>query len=130
MTLPDNLTRYRVMVAAVAGDDRFGIGESTITAGLPLTVRPAPPRFLNFGDKAQLPVVVQNLTDAAMTTDVVLQAANLSVAGAGTGPTAGAAGKTVIGSGARSGRGALRRQRGPGRNGPVPGGRGGPLGSR
>ena len=96
VTLPDNLTRYRVMVAAVAGDDRFGVGESTITAGLPLTVRPAPPRFLNFGDKAQLPVVVQNLTDAAMTTDVVLQAANLTVAGAGTGPTAGAAGKTVI----------------------------------
>lgn len=95
VTLPDNLTRYRVMVVAVSGDDRFGTGESTITAGLPLTVRPTPPRFLNFGDKAELPVVVQNLTGAPLTTDVVLQGANLTVAGAGTGLAAGATGRTV-----------------------------------
>src|SRR5262249_36835434 len=30
--LPDNLTRYRVMAVAVAGEKQFGIGESTITA--------------------------------------------------------------------------------------------------
>jgi uncharacterized protein YfaS (alpha-2-macroglobulin family) len=95
VTLPDNLTRYRVMVVAVASGERFGTGESTITAGLPLTVRPSPPRFLNFGDRADLPVVVQNLTDAPLTTDVVLQAANLTVSGAGSGPTAGATGQTV-----------------------------------
>jgi uncharacterized protein YfaS (alpha-2-macroglobulin family) len=95
VTLPDNLTRYRIMVVAVAGDDRFGSGESTITAGLPLTVRPSPPRFLNFGDRAELPVVVQNLTSTALTTDVVLQGANLTVASSGSGPTAGATGKQV-----------------------------------
>jgi uncharacterized protein YfaS (alpha-2-macroglobulin family) len=95
VTLPDNLTRYRVMVVAVASGNRFGTGESTITAGLPLTVRPTPPRFLNFGDRAELPVVVQNLTDAPLTTDVVLQAANLTVSGAGSGPTAGVTGQTV-----------------------------------
>ena len=38
---------------------------STITARLPLMVRPSPPRFLNFGDRFELPVVVQNQTDAA-----------------------------------------------------------------
>ena len=27
-------------------------------------VRPSPPRFLNFGDTFELPVVVQNQTDA------------------------------------------------------------------
>ena len=37
----------------------------TITAELPLMVRPSPPRFLNFGDRFELPVVVQNQTDAA-----------------------------------------------------------------
>lgn len=95
VTVPDNLTRYRVMVVAVAGDTQFGTGESTITAGLPLTVRPQPPRFLNFGDRAELPVLVQNLTDAPLSTDVVLQAGNLTVAAAGTGTTAGATGKKV-----------------------------------
>ncbi len=100
VTLPDNLTRYRVMVVAVAGNDRFGTGESTITAGLPLTVRPTPPRFLNFGDKAQLPVLVQNLTGSALTTDVVLQASNLTVAHpggtAGSGATENATGRRVV----------------------------------
>jgi uncharacterized protein YfaS (alpha-2-macroglobulin family) len=49
--MPDNLTRYRVVALAAAGDKQFGKGESTITARLPLMVRPSPPRFLNFGDK-------------------------------------------------------------------------------
>ena len=41
VTVPDNLTRYRVMVVAV--DDtgkKFGTAESSLTARLPLMVRP------------------------------------------------------------------------------------------
>lgn len=79
LSLPDSLTRYRVMVVAVAGTDQFGSAESTITAALPLTVRPSAPRFLNFGDTFELPVLLQNQTDAPLTTDVVLQAANLEI---------------------------------------------------
>ncbi|MFN3215019.1 MAG: alpha-2-macroglobulin family protein [Acidimicrobiales bacterium] len=75
--LPDNLTRYRVMVVAVDGDDRFGSGESNITARLPLMVRPSAPRFLNFGDTFELPVVVQNQTNRALTVDVAIEATNL-----------------------------------------------------
>ncbi|NNG36143.1 alpha-2-macroglobulin family protein [Nakamurella aerolata] len=95
VTLPDNLTRYRVMVVAVAGEAQFGTGEATLTAALPLTVRPTAPRFLNFGDKAEVPVLVQNTTDTPQTAQVALQGANLTVAGAGTGATAGAVGKQV-----------------------------------
>ena len=58
VTLPESLTRYRVTVVAVSGGRQFGKGESTITARLPLMVRPSPPRFLNFGDAFQLPVVI------------------------------------------------------------------------
>ncbi len=62
--LPDNLTRYRIMVVAVDETGRqFGVGESNLTARLPLMVRPSAPRFLNFGDKFELPVVLQNQTD-------------------------------------------------------------------
>jgi uncharacterized protein YfaS (alpha-2-macroglobulin family) len=74
--LPDNLTRYRVVAIAVAGDKQFGKGESAITARLPLMVRPSPPRFLNFGDTFRLPVVVQNQTDAPMTVRIAARAAN------------------------------------------------------
>ncbi len=77
--LPDNLTRYRVMVVAVDGVDEFGSAESNITARLPLMVRPSAPRFLNFGDRFELPVVLQNQTDQALDVDVVLQAANLGL---------------------------------------------------
>ncbi|MBX7082712.1 MAG: Ig-like domain-containing protein [Nannocystaceae bacterium] len=83
-TLPDNLTRYRVMAVAVAGERQFGAGESAVTARLPLMVRPSAPRFLNFGDQFELPVVVQNQTDAAMTVDVAVRASNAALtAGAG-----------------------------------------------
>ncbi len=75
--VPDNLTRYRVMVVAVAGGQQFGKGASAITARLPLMVRPSAPRFLNFGDRFELPIVVQNQTDAPLTVDVALQTANL-----------------------------------------------------
>ncbi|MCA9917607.1 MAG: hypothetical protein KC445_06610 [Anaerolineales bacterium] len=83
-TLPDNLTRYRIMAVAVAGDNLFGANESNLTARLPLMVRPSAPRFLNYGDQFELPIVVQNQTDEPMTVDVVLDVTNLTLtAGAG-----------------------------------------------
>jgi uncharacterized protein YfaS (alpha-2-macroglobulin family) len=82
--LPDNLTRYRVMVIAVDATGRqFGVGESNLTARLALMVRPSAPRFLNFGDKFELPVVLQNQTDAALSVDVVARATNLELGTAG-----------------------------------------------
>jgi uncharacterized protein YfaS (alpha-2-macroglobulin family) len=79
--LPDNLTRYRVMAIAVAGGRQFGAGESTITARLPLMVRPSPPRFLNFGDRFEMPVVLQNQTDNALDVDVAMRVANAELVG-------------------------------------------------
>ncbi|MBE7516262.1 MAG: hypothetical protein HS105_06610 [Chloracidobacterium sp.] len=81
--LPDNLTRYRITAVAVDTGKRFGKAESTITARQPLMVRPSAPRFLNFGDKAELPVVVQNQTDHDMAVDVAVRATNAAVAGPG-----------------------------------------------
>lgn len=78
--LPDNLTRYRIMVVAVdGGGKQFGTGESNLTARLPLMVRPSAPRFLNFGDVFELPVVLQNQTNQPMTVNVALRAANLEL---------------------------------------------------
>ncbi len=81
VTLPDNLTRYRVMVVAVSGGREFGSAEANLVARLPLMVRPSAPRFLNFGDRFELPVVLQNQTDGPLTVDVVLRAGNLELTG-------------------------------------------------
>ena len=88
VTLPDNLTRYRVMVVAVAGGSFFGSGESNLTARLPLMVRPSAPRFLNFGDSFELPVVLQNQTDEPMETHIIVQATNAGVMAKGAGQSA------------------------------------------
>jgi len=77
--LPDNLTRYRVMAVAVHDAEQFGKGESTITARLPLMVRPSAPRFLNYGDSFELPVVLHNQTDAPLDVDLALEAENLNL---------------------------------------------------
>ena len=80
-TLPDNLTRYRIMAVAVAGERQFGAAESNLTARLPLMIRPSAPRFLNFGDQFELPVVVQNQTNEPMEVDVALSVTNLQLTG-------------------------------------------------
>jgi uncharacterized protein YfaS (alpha-2-macroglobulin family) len=81
--LPDNLTRYRIMAISVDAGKRFGKGESNITAKQPLMVRPSAPRFMNFGDKIELPVVVQNHTDKPLTVDVAVRATNANLANGG-----------------------------------------------
>ena len=78
--LPDNLTRYRVIAVASHGANHFGKGESNVTARMPLMVRPSPPRFLNFGDEFELPVVLQNQTDTAMKVGVAVRATNAALA--------------------------------------------------
>jgi len=77
--LPDNLTRYRIMVVAVEDGNQFGSAEANLVARLPLMVRPSAPRFLNFGDRVELPVVIQNQTEEPMQVDVIVQAANVEL---------------------------------------------------
>jgi uncharacterized protein YfaS (alpha-2-macroglobulin family) len=74
--LPDNLTRYHVIAISVAGGRLAGAGESAITARKQLMARPSAPRFLNYGDAAELPVVLQNQTDQAMNVSVAVRASN------------------------------------------------------
>ena len=79
------MTRYRITAVASDGAKSFGAGEAALTARLPLAVRPSAPRFLNFGDTFELPIVVQNQTDQPLETDVVVRAVNLKL---GDGPRA------------------------------------------
>lgn len=76
-TMPDNVTRYRIIAIAAAGAKQFGTGESTITARLPLMVRPSAPRFLNQGDQFELPVVIQNPSASDVPVEVVVRSNDL-----------------------------------------------------
>ncbi len=80
--LPDNLTRYRIMAVAAQDATHYGKGESHLTARKELMVRPSAPRFLNFGDSFELPVVLQNQTDQALAVQVALAATNLELTAA------------------------------------------------
>jgi uncharacterized protein YfaS (alpha-2-macroglobulin family) len=78
LDLPDNLTRYRITAVVLDRGVRAGVGESALTARLPLMVRPSPPRVLNLGDRVELPVVVQNDTDEDRVVDLVAQSVGLT----------------------------------------------------
>ena len=79
IVLPDNLTRYRITAVAATNSKQFGKSESAITARQKLMVRPSAPRFMNFGDKAELPVVLQNQTNNALTVDVAIRGTNANL---------------------------------------------------
>ena len=81
--LPESLTRYRVIAVGAAEENWFGAGESTITARLPLMVRPSAPRFLSFGDRFELPIVLQNQTDAPLDVAVAARSANAKMLDSG-----------------------------------------------
>ncbi|MBX3243465.1 MAG: hypothetical protein KF685_03225 [Acidobacteria bacterium] len=94
--LPDNLTRYRITAVSVDAGKRFGKTESNITARKPLMVRPSAPRFMNFGDKIELPVVIQNQTDQDMTVDVAVRATNANLSGTTGGNLSGSEGVSSV----------------------------------
>lgn len=77
LTLPGNLTRYRVMVIAAHGSQHFGQHEATVTARLPLMVKPSPPRFARSGDQFELPVVLQNQTAQPLAVQLAARASLL-----------------------------------------------------
>jgi uncharacterized protein YfaS (alpha-2-macroglobulin family) len=77
--MPENLTRYRVMVVAVGEGERFGMGDGVVTLRKSVLVRPALPRFLNLGDAFQAAAVINNQTDTDLWIDAQARVANGTV---------------------------------------------------
>ncbi|HEX2679349.1 MAG TPA: alpha-2-macroglobulin family protein, partial [Polyangiales bacterium] len=76
LVLPDDLTRYRIFALAAANGDHFGHGEGTVTARKQLMLRASPPRFLSFGDRFELPVVIENQAASVQSVQLAGRAAN------------------------------------------------------
>ena len=78
-TLPDNLTRFRLMAAASAGR-AFGSGDSSLTVSKPLMLRPALPRFSRVGDSFDCGAVVHNYSEAASSGSISMEVSGDAVA--------------------------------------------------
>ncbi len=66
-TLPDTLTRYRLMAVAHHGVSRFGHAESELTVNKDLMLEPMAPRFANQGDAITPQVMIQNASSHTAT---------------------------------------------------------------
>lgn len=75
-TLPDTLTRYRVIAVASHAAARFGRAESTMTVKKNLMLEPKPPRAAHQGDKLRLQALVQNSSEVKGTWEIRLVAHN------------------------------------------------------
>ncbi len=88
VTLPDNLTTWRVDARAVteAPDGNMLVGQTTfdLISTKPVLIRPVTPRFFTAGDEVMLAAIVNNNTDQDLTVEVSLEADGLSFADADT----------------------------------------------
>lgn len=82
VTLPDNLTTWRLSVKAItAGEASPQVGQTThdILSNLPLLIRPITPRFFTVGDMVQLGAVVNNNLAESVEGVVSLEAAGVEL---------------------------------------------------
>ncbi|NJL94283.1 MAG: hypothetical protein HC915_11445, partial [Anaerolineae bacterium] len=75
LTLPDNLTTWRLDARAVTATTPLLVGQTTtdLLSTLPLLIRPVTPRFLIVGDVVEFGAVVNNNTGSPQSVAVSLQ---------------------------------------------------------
>jgi len=81
ITLPDNLTTWRMDARATTPETLVGQANIDIISTKPLLVRPQTPRFFTTGDQARIGTAVHNNSDKYLTVKVSLQASGLTING-------------------------------------------------
>src|SRR5690606_1493117 len=84
VTLPDNLTTWRLDARAVTGDDDVMlVGQATydLLSTKPVLIRPVTPRYFVVGDQVALGAVVNNNSDDDLSVEVTLQAVGVTLSG-------------------------------------------------
>ena len=81
VTLPDNLTTFRVMAVAVTAGDRYGKGQSPLLVTRPLLARAALPRFLRPGDRFSAGAVINHRLGGTPTVRVSARASGVRLTG-------------------------------------------------
>jgi alpha-2-macroglobulin len=81
ITMPDNLSSFRVMAVAIDKKDHFGHGHNSITINKPFMLQPALPRYITVGDKFNASVIVHNKSGAKINARIELKVKNCVVSG-------------------------------------------------
>ncbi len=79
VTLPDNLTTWRMDVRAITVDTKVGQATNDIVSTRPLLVSPQTPRFFVVGDRVSVGTVVRNTTDSQIGARIEIQATGLDL---------------------------------------------------
>ncbi len=79
VTLPDNLTTWRMQAKAITADAHVGRTDVDIVSTLELLVRPVVPRFFIVGDKVTLATLVHNNSTRDLPVTVRLEADGLAL---------------------------------------------------
>jgi hypothetical protein len=79
LTLPDNLTTWRMDARAVTENTLVGQTTVDIVTSKPLIVRPQTPRFFIAGDQVRLGATLQNNTDNPIDASVILESQGLEI---------------------------------------------------
>lgn len=79
VTLPDNLTTWRLDVRAITLDTKAGQTTLDIVSSKPLRLQPQTPRFFIVGDQAQLGTLLVNTTNADITANTILTGTGLTL---------------------------------------------------
>ncbi len=79
--LPDNLTKFRIMLVAQTKNSEFGSAESTFVVNLPFIVSGSIPRFCRVGDKFSAGVVLHNRTNQENVASVECSIEGLKILG-------------------------------------------------
>jgi len=72
VTLPDNLTTWRLTALAVTADTRVGQATNEVVSSRPVLLRPRVPRFLVGGDRVEPAVIIENHSSCQADVDVTL----------------------------------------------------------
>jgi uncharacterized protein YfaS (alpha-2-macroglobulin family) len=81
ITLPDNLTTWRMDARAITLDTRAGQTTVDLVSAKPLLVEPQTPRFFVAGDQATLGAAVRNNTGQDLSVEVTLDAQGVKLEG-------------------------------------------------
>lgn len=79
--LPDNLTKFRIMVVAQTKTSEFGSAESTLVVNLPFLMTGSIPRFARMGDEFGAGVVLHNRTEKEETAQIQCRISGLMLVG-------------------------------------------------
>jgi uncharacterized protein YfaS (alpha-2-macroglobulin family) len=81
VSLPDNLTTWRMQARGITADTQVGRAEVDVLSTLDLLVQPVLPRFFVVNDKAEIATVVHNNTAEALDAQVNISVEGLALSG-------------------------------------------------